>query len=385
VSFPYLGYTNLTRTTGVGFSCHGGCREGETDVTANTNHHTDTEDQTCTGGTQTFCCLGFTPPITKEQVEDNIKDKAKDLALEAAEAAALELAATAFCRIAITAALTPLTFIPFIGWIVRLAVQAAVPALAKLCAKGVAKAGKSIFKFRGKDYDVKLDKPLTSKKDREPSATPTKPSGRNRKCNNDKKRSGVRVRPAKTTTIVYTPAVEVVKRRTCDFKTAGHACLHYSSVISRQRNYASLTCINKRNPMSGGTRPIVGEYNNQHMAAGWVWNWMREDPLNDFEAPSCERDECKQPSMIGFSLRQTLTLSGPPAHIWQARDSNQWIRLSPSWGNNLAGKLWGPMCPATVSTRTIRSATFVSVERGCIKVRLAERCSTVSLIATKGH
>jgi len=100
---------------GLGLSCTGGCAKDETEITQNTNHHSSTEDQTCSGGTQSYCCAGFKPPITKEQVEDEVKDKAKEAALEAAEALALEVAATAFCRIAITAALTPLTFIPFIG------------------------------------------------------------------------------------------------------------------------------------------------------------------------------------------------------------------------------------------------------------------------------
>jgi chitinase len=292
--FPHPGNTILTQATGVGLSCLGGCSEGETEVTANTNHHSDTEDQTCAGGTQSYCCLGFTPPITKEQVQETIKDEAKDLALEAAEAVALELAATAFCRIAITAALTPLTFIPVIGWIIRLAVQAAVPALAKLCAKGVAKAGKSVFKFRGKDYDVKLDKPLTSKKDREPSATPTKPSGRDGKCSrkNQKRAAG---RTLSETSTSFMPDVEVVRRKVCDFRSAGQACLHYSSVIRVQGNqYATLTCTNTLDPIWGGPlRPVRAIYIGQHNT-GWINGWMQPDPLNDLKSPSCERDECKQ-------------------------------------------------------------------------------------------
>lgn len=100
---------------GLGLSCTGGCAEDETEITQNTNNHSDKQDQSCSGGTQSYCCNGFKPPITKKQVQDKIEDKAKDLALEIAEAAALELAATAFCRVAITAALTPLTFIPIVG------------------------------------------------------------------------------------------------------------------------------------------------------------------------------------------------------------------------------------------------------------------------------
>jgi chitinase len=92
-----------------------GYGDGETEITQDTDHHSDTEDQSCTGGLQSYCCLGFKPPITKEQAKDKLKEQAKDLALQQAEALALVVLATAVCRIAITAALTPLTFIPFVG------------------------------------------------------------------------------------------------------------------------------------------------------------------------------------------------------------------------------------------------------------------------------
>jgi hypothetical protein len=78
-------HIKLTQRTGASLICHGECGEGETEVTANKNHHTDKEEQSCSRGTQSYCCLGFMPPITKEQVEDNIKNKANDLALEVAE------------------------------------------------------------------------------------------------------------------------------------------------------------------------------------------------------------------------------------------------------------------------------------------------------------
>lgn len=66
-------------------------------------------------GTQSFCCLNFSPPISKEQVVDKAKDEAADLALEVAASLALEIAAKAFCRIAISAVLMPLSFIPFVS------------------------------------------------------------------------------------------------------------------------------------------------------------------------------------------------------------------------------------------------------------------------------
>jgi chitinase len=35
-----------------------------------------------------------------------------------------------------------------------------MPALVKVCSKTGAKNGKPVFKFKGKDYDMKVDKPL---------------------------------------------------------------------------------------------------------------------------------------------------------------------------------------------------------------------------------
>nr|AIT18923.1 glycoside hydrolase family 18 [Ophiocordyceps sinensis] len=94
--------------------CTGGCADFKTELTQNTNHDSDKSDQTCTGVTQSYCCAGFQPPITKEQIKEKVKDKAAD-AIEAAETLALEVAARAFCRIDITAAMKPLTFIPAVG------------------------------------------------------------------------------------------------------------------------------------------------------------------------------------------------------------------------------------------------------------------------------
>ena len=100
---------------GLGLTCMGSCGDLEVIVTQNTNHKTDTEEQSCMAGTQSYCCLGFKPPITKEQVVDRAKDEAEALAIELAASLALEIAAKAFCRIAISAALMPLSFIPFVG------------------------------------------------------------------------------------------------------------------------------------------------------------------------------------------------------------------------------------------------------------------------------
>lgn len=45
---------------GAGLSCIGGCAEGETELTKNTNSHdTKKGDKNCHGGTQSYCCAGF--------------------------------------------------------------------------------------------------------------------------------------------------------------------------------------------------------------------------------------------------------------------------------------------------------------------------------------
>lgn len=221
------------------------------------------------------------------------------------------------------------------GWIIRLAVQAAVPALAKVCAKGIAKAGKSVFKFRGKDYDVKLDKPLTSKKDRDPPATFTKPAARCSKV--DPKlapKLAERARPMrpriKIEPVPGTPDIDV-NVKTCVYSKdngdihMGQACLHYSSVISRRPALKRLTCdgkdgINIREVRNAYSTDHKTEWINGHMQGGVV----------------CERDEF------------------PPAVIWQGRDRNVWIRLQPASHNNQAGKMFMGVCDDKVETRTVK-------------------------------
>lgn len=104
---------------GLGLSCMGGCADDETEVVQDTNNHGKDGDQTCTGGIQSYCCKDFKSAPTKEELEEEAKEKAADLAEQAAEQAALDIAAKAFCRIAIPALLAPLELIeaaiPIIG------------------------------------------------------------------------------------------------------------------------------------------------------------------------------------------------------------------------------------------------------------------------------
>lgn len=105
---------------GVGLSCMGGCDDGETEVTQNTNSHDKkTGDRTCTGGIQSYCCKGFKPAPSSSDLKYKAENAVKDAAEAAAEQAALDIAAKAFCRLAVPALLAPLealeALIPFFG------------------------------------------------------------------------------------------------------------------------------------------------------------------------------------------------------------------------------------------------------------------------------
>lgn len=227
------------------------------------------------------------------------------------------------------------------GWIIRLAVQAAVPALAKLCAKGIAKGGKSVFKFRGKEYDVKVDKPLKPKNDRKPSEKPEKRPSRTTDCKapGNKRFAKRALKPKTTTKTVTRQATSSVITRTCDYNRAGQACLHYSSVMGREASLSSMTCVNLRNIMQGGVRDRVAEYNKEHHTS-WIKGWLQSSDL------SCQRDEF------------------PPARIWQARNKRVWIRLLPGSLNGSAGQLFKG-CPESVELITLGRGRAETITIGC--------------------
>lgn len=98
----------------------GGCLDGETEVVQDTNSFDkSTGPRTCTGGTQSYCCKGFKPSPSGSDLKTQAEDAAKAAAEAALEQAALDIAAKAFCRIAVPALLAPLEavedIIPFIG------------------------------------------------------------------------------------------------------------------------------------------------------------------------------------------------------------------------------------------------------------------------------
>ena len=105
---------------GMGLSCMGGCFDGETEVVKDTNSFDKSVGSLdCTGGTQSYCCKGFTPAPSGNDLKTQAEDAAKAAAEAAAEQAALDIAAKAFCRLAVPALLAPLELledaIPIIG------------------------------------------------------------------------------------------------------------------------------------------------------------------------------------------------------------------------------------------------------------------------------
>ncbi|KAK2016666.1 hypothetical protein LZ32DRAFT_635650 [Colletotrichum eremochloae] len=231
------------------------------------------------------------------------------------------------------AATTPLRFIPFVGIIISIALQAAMPALVAVCSKGVAKAGKSVFKFHGKDYDVKLDKPLETKVDRGP-------------CKGKRLEARVNLRNQASTRRIPEATRQEIVRRTCYGDIHGQACYHYKSVIDRDNKLSRLTCPGTK--IGQALRPVVGAYNKQHHT-DWSSGWLQQDDL------VCQRDEY------------------PPADIWRSRDDKAvWIRLLPQASNGGAGQLFGG-CPEKEAEELIHEGFHTRETLGCRVVDITTR------------
>lgn len=155
---------------GVGLPCVSGCKDGETEVSQNTNNHdSKKESQTCNGGLQSYCCAGFKSGLSSDQLKNDAGDFAKAAAEAAAAQAALDIAAKAFCRVAVPALLAPLELaedlIPIAGEIADAIELAATPAIIEGCVKGIEKEGKAKFKVFGKDHTLDINKPTGTDKD----------------------------------------------------------------------------------------------------------------------------------------------------------------------------------------------------------------------------
>ncbi|EFQ27744.1 uncharacterized protein GLRG_02888 [Colletotrichum graminicola M1.001] len=222
-----------------------------------------------------------------------------------------------------------------------------MPALVAICSKGVAKAGKSVFKFQGKDYDVKLDKPLETKVDRGPSKPTSKAPDKPASCKGKRLEARVNLRNRDVTRVITQgPARQEVVRRICYGDTHGQACYHYKSVIDRDNKLSKLTCPGEK--IGKALRPVVASYNTQHNT-DWSSGWQQQDDL------VCQRDEY------------------PPADIWRSRDDKAvWIRLLPQGNNGGAGQLFGG-CPENQATELIHEGYHTTENVGCRVVTITTR------------
>lgn len=351
---------------GAGLSCMGGCDDGETEVTTNTNSHDKKtgHDQTCNGGLQSYCCKGFKPSTSKSSLLDSAEDAAKDAAEAAAEQAALDIAAKAFCRIAVPALLAPLealeALIPIFGEIADIAEIAATPALILGCEKGIEKEGKAVFKIFGKEHSLTIDKPTKKPStigERPPTSShdPPKTTTKSDSCSRQARSEGeleARAGCNKGTITRYTSTELhtslVVKQ--CS-KAASQACWHYYSAISRTPAWSHQTCLE-----TVQVRKLVGQvyatsrWSSEHLKQAEWAKWMSRP------RGGCQRDEF------------------PPAYFWEGTGAGQRIRYNHKEDNNLGGKIWQNFCPETAafsckagSEKDITPAGRGSITRECVK------------------
>ncbi|SPQ21515.1 573ac707-bdbf-4043-aed7-ea8e4da8fe9b [Thermothielavioides terrestris] len=320
---------------GAGLSCMGGCADGETEMARNTNHHDKKVDQTCNGGLQSYCCAGFKPGPSMAQLAQQAKDAAKDAAEGVAEQAALDVAAKAFCRVAVPALLAPLELaedlIPIIGEIADAAEIAATPALIKLCTTQIEKAGKAEFKVFGKKHTLTWDKPTQKPTTRAPPKTDHTTASTKTASSCSRKKRQVDFRTRTITREIHEEAWNAPVVRQCNGALYPQACLHYASVFQAedQIDNSRLSCTAKA---ARPPRPAPGLWNEQHHR-DWYQGWLQGPNLG------CERDEF------------------PPAVIWQGRDGSRapavWIRFLPGAQNLGAGQLFNGVCDDRPPVQTL--------------------------------
>lgn len=321
---------------GAGLSCMGGCADGETEITTNTNNHNkENGDQSCNGGLQSYCCAGFKPAPSKNKLVQVAKDAAKEAAEAAAEQAALDLAAKAFCRVAVPALLAPLELaedlIPIIGEILDIAELAATPALINLCVKGIEKEGKAEFKVFGKKHSLSMNQPTVkhSSVSRPPrtSHSPPKTTTKDESCKIKGRGFDKREQNCLKHITSYTETTTIYQTvtKTCVGTRWPQACFHYSSAAAGDARFNPLTCsmfVPPRKQMMGGT--ATAKWSKQHDVA---WRrWMRRP------SEKCQRDEW------------------PPQLFWQG-DPGQLIRYNHLEDNTGAGGLWRGFCPEHAEER----------------------------------
>ncbi|KAG6986626.1 hypothetical protein G7Y79_00075g098980 [Physcia stellaris] len=323
----------ICRSASCGSDCPQGSSQvtetnGQPEVTTNKNSHGKEGDRTCNGGVQSYCCAGFKPAPSKNQLAKQAKDAAGAAAQSVAAQASLDLAAKAFCRVAVPALLAPLELveglIPIVGEIADLIEIAATPAIIKACVKGIEKEGKAEFKVFGKKHTLSMNQPTTK-----PTATRPPPkshetpkSSTENKCNL-KARGVERRAPCNNDKTEYTATTTLYQtiQKVCDVGKYGQACFHYRSAIREANDprFNPVTCsefVPSRKFMAAG--PALAEWSGQHNA-DWG-RWMRRPKGR------CQRDEW------------------PPQHFWQG-DPGQLIRYNHLEDNTGAGSIWNRFCP----------------------------------------
>ncbi|KAI0888397.1 glycosyl hydrolases family 18-domain-containing protein [Annulohypoxylon maeteangense] len=307
---------------GVGLSCISGCADDETELVTDTNNHSGKKDQTCNGGLQSYCCSGFKPPPSKSDLAKQAADAAKDAVEAAAEQLALDVAAKAFCRIAVPALLAPLELvedlIPIIGWIADAAEIAATPELIQLCVKGIEKEGKAEFKVFGKKHTISMEtktKPVSSRAaPSSHSPLPTSSANCKRADAPDNCGKPVRYGPDSsvcTASTTYEPAPVV---SVCTGSRWKQACLHYSSVIDHHPEWKTLKC-----PIHTYWRPLrpwADQWDQDHNEE-WYDGFMQSANVN------CQPDEYPPAAFMQFQGREN--------------SPKQYIRFAPGSQNGGAG------------------------------------------------
>lgn len=332
---------------GAGLSCVKGCQDGETEVLTDTSYHDKKGNYKCTGGLQSYCCAGFKPAPSKKQLEQEAADAAKAAAEQAAEQAALDIAAKAFCRIAVPALLLPLELledlIPIVGEILDLVEVAATPALIQLCVKDVEKAGKAEFKVFGKTRTIDGFTKPTEK----PTSRPSESSHSSAKTSDDGCGTGANAKRAPvrncryiqstTTTTVLSAAPAHTGSFECVYALHSQACLAYSSAINNNAALRHVTCPYKK--PDSQKRPAVNQYNLERAAGMNAWIALIPN-YAAIRGGGCERDEWP-PALFLEANNGRNNLEGGQLDV----DRTQYIRLDPKRDNSDAGKLWLGLCP----------------------------------------
>ncbi|KAI1128608.1 family 18 glycosyl hydrolase [Nemania abortiva] len=343
---------------GLGLSCMGGCDDEETEVLQDTNNHSKNGDQTCTGGIQSYCCKGFQSAPTKAELEEQAKEKAEEVAEAAAEQAALDIAAKAFCRIAVPALLAPLELIeaaiPIIGEIADLAELAATPALIQLCTKGIEKEGKAVFKVFGKEHSITFDKPSKTvsrpPKSSHPSAkTSSCPATANHARDPSRlaprapragcKRKRTVTVPKVTTEIALADPVMGDPIECAGDSDYPEACRNYRSIVNGYPQYATISCGYRK--VDDKKRPVLDKFDEQRKRDEWA-------PYITDAPNGCSPDEfppaVMAPPNDGWDLLTSLAdkyhdiankMSAKPMAA-----QGQMVRYLDAEENRLAGKLF---------------------------------------------